>query len=53
MAAKEGNYYNNSEKPVKTVRVIKYYNYYGKKGHNSRTYIVEIKNIDDSDIFKE
>jgi len=53
MAAKEGSYYNNNEKLIKRVRVIRYYSYCGEKGHNSYTYIVEIKDIDNSNTFKE
>jgi len=53
MAVREGSYYNNSKKPVKRVRVARYYSHCGEKGHNSRIYIVEIKNVDDSDTFKE
>jgi len=53
VAAKEGSYCNNSEKLVKRVRVIKHYSCCGEKRHNSRTYIVEIKDIDNSDTSKE
>jgi len=53
MTAKEGSYCNNSEKLVKRVRTIKYYSHCGEKGHNSHIYIIEIKDVDNSDIFKE
>ena len=53
MAAKEGSYCNNSEKPIKRVRAIRHYGHYDEKGHNSHIYIVEIKDADNSDIFKE
>jgi len=53
MAIKEGSYYNNGEKFIKRVRVVRHYSYCGKKRHNSHTYIVEIKDTDNSDIFKE
>ena len=53
MAVREGSYYNNSEKFIKRVRVIKYYSYYGKKKFNSCTYIVEIRDVNNSNIFKE
>jgi len=56
IAAREGSYYNNGEKPIKRVRAVKHCGHCGhcgKKGHNSRTCIVEIKDVDDSDIFKE
>ena len=53
MAIKKGSCYNNSEKLVKRVHVIKYCGYCGKKEYNSRIYIVEVKNINNSDIFEE
>ena len=53
MAIREGSYYNNSKKPIKRVYVVQHYGRYSKKGYNSRTYIVEIKDIDNSDTFKE
>ena len=53
MAAKKGSYYNNGEKSAKRVRVVKHYSYCGEKGHNSRTCIVEIKDVDDSDTFEK
>jgi len=53
MAAREGSCCNNSEKPAKRVRAVRHYGRYGKKGYNSRTYIVEIKDADNSDTFKE
>ena len=53
MAAREGSCYNNNKKPVKRVYAIKHYSYCSKKGHNSHTYIVEIEDIDNSDISKE
>jgi hypothetical protein len=53
MAVREGSYYNNGEKPIKRVCVIRHYSYCGEKGHNSRTCIVEIKDVDNSDTSKE
>jgi len=53
MTVREGNYYNNSEKFIKRVRAAKYYGHCGEKRYNSRIYIIEIKNINNSDIFKE
>ena len=35
------------------MRVAKYYSYYSKKKHNSHTYIIEIKDVNNSDTFKE
>ena len=49
MAIREGSYYNNGDKPTK-VRVVKYYGRYSEKGYNSYIYIVEIKDVDNSDI---
>ena len=45
MAVREGSCYNNSEKPTKRVRIVRYYGSYSEKGYNSRTYIVEIKDV--------
>jgi len=53
MAAKEGSYYNDGEKLVKRVRVTKYCGHCGEKEHNSHTYIVEIKDVNNSDTFKK
>ena len=53
MAVREGSYYNNSKKSIKRVRAARYYGHQGKKGHNSRTCIVEIKDADNSDTFEE
>ena len=35
MAVREGSYYNNSKKPIKKVRVVRYYSYYNKKNITS------------------
>jgi hypothetical protein len=43
-----GSYYNNSETPAKRVRVERRYRRCGETGHNSRTYKVEIEDIEDS-----
>jgi len=53
MAAREGSYCDNGEKLVKRVRAAKYYGHCGEKGYNSRTCIVKIKDVNNSDIFKE
>jgi len=53
MAVREGSYCDDSKKSIKRVRAVKHYGCYGEKGHNSRTYIVEIKDADNSDTFKE
>jgi len=53
MAAKEGSYRDNGKKPIKRVRAAKRYSCCGEKGHNSRTCIVEIRDADNSDTFKE
>ena len=53
MAVREGSYYNNSKKFIKKVCIIKYYNYSGKKEYNSRTYIAEINDADNSNTFKK
>ena len=53
IAVKDGSYYDNGEKPVKRVCITRHCGRYGEKGYNSRIYIIEIKDIDDSDTFKE
>ena len=53
MAVREGSYYNNGEKPIKRVRAVRYYSRCGEKGYNSYTYIVEIKNVSNSNTFKK
>ena len=53
MAVREGSCRNNGEKPAKRVRVARHCGRCGKKGHNSRTCIVEIKDTDNSDTSKE
>ena len=53
MAIREGSCYNNGKKLVKRMRAIKYYSHCGEKGHNFYTCIVEIKNINNSNTFKE
>jgi len=53
MAVKEDSYYNNSEKLVKRVYIVKYYGHYGEKRYNFRICIVKIEDIDNSNMFKE
>jgi len=53
MAAREGSYRNNGEKPAKRVRAARYCGRCGEKGHNSRTCIVEIGDVDNSNTSKE
>ena len=53
MAIREGSCYNDGEKPAKRMRAARYCGRSGEKGYNSHTYIVEIKNIDNSDTSKE
>jgi len=53
MAVREGSCCNNSKKFIKRVRAMKYCGRCGEKGYNSCTYIVEIRDADDSDTFKE
>ena len=48
IAIREGSCCNNAKKPVKRVRAVRHCSYCGEKGHNSYTYIVEIKNVDNS-----
>jgi hypothetical protein len=43
-----GSYYNNSEMPTKRVRVERRYRRCSETRYNSRTYKVEIENIEDS-----
>jgi len=38
---------------MKKMRVARHYGRCGEKGHNSRTYIVKIKDVDDSNTSKE
>ena len=53
MAIREGSYCNNGKKSTKRVRAVRHCGRCSEKGHNSRTYIVEIKDVDNSDTFKE
>ena len=53
IAIREGSCRNNSEKPAKRVRAVRYCDRCGEKGYNSRNYIVEIKDVDNSDTSKE
>ena len=53
MAIKESSYCNNSEKSIKRVCAIRYYSHCGEKGYNSRICIIEIKDVDNSNTFKE
>jgi len=53
MAAREGSYYDDSEKLIKKVRAVRHYGRCGEKGHNFRIYIVEIRDANDSDTFEE
>ena len=49
LAKKEDSSRNNGERPAKRVRVRGRYSRCGKIRHNSRTYVAEIKDIDNSD----
>jgi hypothetical protein len=53
MAAREGSCRNDGEKLAKRVRAARHCGHCGEKGHNSRTYIVEFKDVDNSDTSKE
>ena len=53
MAAREGSCRDDSEKPIKRVRIARHYGRCGEKGYNSCTCIVEIKGVDNSDTSKE
>jgi len=53
MTVREGSYYNNGEKLIKRVRATKYCGHCGEKGHNSCIYIVEIRDINNSDTSEE
>jgi hypothetical protein len=46
---REGSSYKNGETPAKRVRAKRYYSRYGEIGYNSRTYKVEIEDIDNSE----
>jgi hypothetical protein len=46
---KEGSSYKKGKTPAKRVYVERYYSYYSKIRHNSRTYKVEILDVDNSD----
>jgi hypothetical protein len=48
-----GSRYNNSKTPAKRVRAERRYRRCGETRHNSRTYKVEIEDIEDSDKSKE
>jgi hypothetical protein len=49
---KEGGSYDDSEQPTKRVRVERRYRRYSKIGHNSRTYKVEIEDVEYSNASK-
>lgn len=49
---REGGRCEEGEKPAKRMRVGRRYGHYGKIRHNSRTYKVEIKDINNSDASK-
>ena len=53
MAVREGSCCDDGEKPAKRVRAARYCGHCGEEGHNSRTYIVEFKDADNSDTSKE
>ncbi|OCK89224.1 uncharacterized protein K441DRAFT_585282, partial [Cenococcum geophilum 1.58] len=53
IAARKGSCRNNGEKLAKRVCAARHCGRCGEKGHNSRTYIVEIKDADNSDTFEE
>ena len=53
MAAREGSCRDNGEKPVKRACAVRHYGRCSKKGYNSCTCIVEIKDADNSDTSKE
>ena len=53
IAKREGEERNTSEGPTRKVRGAKHYRRCGEKGHNSRTYKVEINNAKDSNKSKE
>ena len=53
MAVREGNCYNDGKKPAKRVYAVRHCSYCGEKGRNSRTYTVEIEDVEDSDTSKE
>jgi non-homologous end joining protein Ku len=48
-----GSYRDNSETPAKRVRAERRYRRCGETRHNSRTYKVEIEDIEDSDKSEE
>ena len=50
---REGSRYKKGEKLAKRIRVGRRYSYYSKIRYNSRTYKVEIKDIDNSNKSKE
>ena len=52
IAVKEGSSCDNSEKLVKRVRAERHCSCCSKKGYNSYTYIVEIKDVDNSNTSK-
>jgi hypothetical protein len=53
IAKRAGRKRNTSEGPTRKVRGVIYCRRYSRKGHNSRTYKVEIDNTEDSDKSKE
>ena len=53
MAVRKSSYYNNGKKPIKRVYAVRHCSYYSEKRHNSCTYIVEIKDTDNSNTFKK
>jgi hypothetical protein len=46
---KEGSSYRDSETPIKRVRAKRRYSYCSEVRYNSRTYKVEIEDLDNSD----
>jgi len=53
MATREGSCRDDGEKPAKRVRAARYCGRCGEKGYNSCTYIIEIRDVDNSDTSKE
>jgi hypothetical protein len=49
IAEREGSSCKDGETPAKRVRAKRYYSHYGEIRHNSRTYKVEIEDVDDSE----
>jgi hypothetical protein len=50
---REGSSYKNGDMAAKKVRVNKRYRCYSEVKHNTRTYIADIEQLDNSNSFKE